>query len=162
MRGAYPVHKPVRRELGLIPGHGQVMSNDQVGADVAPALELGRLGREALALIQRSLDLAADRYQYRKRDLSGVFKLAGKGRELSPFSFKILRDIEIRSKPRCMAVSSPSNISYIVYLKIGIASAAVLAQGGRARRWSRRWRKGFCGRCGWVGRSSRSGQGHLE
>ena len=62
------MHKPVRRELGLVLGHGQVMPNDQFGDDVALALELERLGREALALIQLSLDLVADRYQCRKRD----------------------------------------------------------------------------------------------
>ena len=41
------------------------MSNDQVGDDFALALELGKLGREALALIQRGLDLVADHYQCR-------------------------------------------------------------------------------------------------
>ena len=56
------MRKPVRRELGLVLGHDQVMSNDQVGGNFALALELGRLGREALALIQRGLDLVADRY----------------------------------------------------------------------------------------------------
>ena len=50
-RGAHPVRQPVRRELGLVLVHGQVMSNDQVGDDFALAFELGRLGREALALI---------------------------------------------------------------------------------------------------------------
>ena len=73
MRGAHSVRKPIRGELGLVLGHGQVMSNDQVGDDFALALELGRLGREALALIQRGLDLVADRYQCRKRDLSGIW-----------------------------------------------------------------------------------------
>ena len=62
MRGAHPVHKPVHRELGLVLGHGQIVSNDQVGDDFALALELGRLGREALALIQRGLDLGVNRY----------------------------------------------------------------------------------------------------
>ena len=62
MRGAHPVRKPVRCELGLILGHGQVMSNDQVGDDFTLALELGRLGREAFSLIKRGLDLVADRY----------------------------------------------------------------------------------------------------
>ena len=60
MRGARPVRKPVRRELGLVMGlvlgHGQVMFNDQVG-------------REALALIQRGLDLVDDRCQCWERDL---------------------------------------------------------------------------------------------
>ena len=54
------MRKPVRRELGLglglVLGHGQVMFNDQVG-------------REALALIQRGLDLVADRCQCWERDL---------------------------------------------------------------------------------------------
>ena len=50
VRGAHPVRKPVRRELGLVLGHGQVMSNDEVGDDFALALGLRRLGREALAL----------------------------------------------------------------------------------------------------------------
>ena len=61
MRGAHPVRKPVRRELGLVLGHGHVMSNDQVGDDFALALELGGLEREALALIWRGLDLVAGR-----------------------------------------------------------------------------------------------------
>ena len=65
MRGARPVHKPVHRELGLVLGHGPVVPNEQVGNDFVFALELGRLGREALALIQRSLGLAADRHQCR-------------------------------------------------------------------------------------------------
>ena len=56
MRGANPVRKPVHRELGLALGHGQVMFNDQVE-------------REALVLIQRGLDLVADRYQCWERDL---------------------------------------------------------------------------------------------
>ena len=62
MRGAHPVRTPVRRKLGLVLGNDQVMFNDQVGDDFALALDLGRLGREALALIQRGLDLVADRY----------------------------------------------------------------------------------------------------
>ena len=45
------------------------MSNNQVGDDFALTLELRRLEREALALTQRRLDLAADRFQCRKRDL---------------------------------------------------------------------------------------------
>ena len=61
----YPVQKPVRHELGLVLGCGQVMLNDQVDNDFAFALELGRLGREGIALIQRGLDLAADCLQYR-------------------------------------------------------------------------------------------------
>ena len=55
------MRKPVRHELGLVLGHGQVMSNDQVGNDFALTLELERLRLEALALIQRGLDLVADR-----------------------------------------------------------------------------------------------------
>ena len=62
MRGAHSVGKPVRRKLEWVLGHSQVMSNDQVGDDFALALELGRLGCEALALIQRGVDLVADRY----------------------------------------------------------------------------------------------------
>ena len=65
MRGAYPVHKLVHRELWLFLGHGQVMGKEKVGNDFALALELGRLGREALALIQRGLDLVVDRHQRR-------------------------------------------------------------------------------------------------
>ena len=61
VRGAHPVHKPVRRELGLVLGRSQVIPNDQVGKDFV-FLELRRHGREALALIQRGLDLAADRH----------------------------------------------------------------------------------------------------
>ena len=63
MRGTHPVRKPVRRQLGLVLGHGQVASNDQNGYDFALTLELGGLGREALAQIQRGLDLVADYYQ---------------------------------------------------------------------------------------------------
>ena len=69
MRGAHSVRKPVRCELGLVLGHDQVVSNDQVGDDFALALEMGRVGLEALALIQRDVDLMADHYQCRKRDL---------------------------------------------------------------------------------------------
>ena len=65
VRGAHSVHKPVRSELGLFLTHGQVMPNDQVGDNFAFTLELGRLGRKALVLIQRGLDLAADRPQSR-------------------------------------------------------------------------------------------------
>ena len=61
VRGAHPVHKQVRRELGLVLGRSQVIPNDQVGKDFV-FLELGRHGREALALIQRGLDLADDRH----------------------------------------------------------------------------------------------------
>ena len=56
MRGAHAVRKPVHHELGLVLGHDQVMSNDQVGPEV-------------LALIQRDLDLVADRCQSWERDL---------------------------------------------------------------------------------------------
>ena len=69
MRGVHPVRKPVRRELELVLGHGQVMSHDQVGDDFALVLELGVLGHETLALIQRGLDLVAARYYCRERDL---------------------------------------------------------------------------------------------
>ena len=83
------MHKSVGRELGLVLGHREVMSNDQVGDDVALVLKLVRLGREALALIQRGLNLAADRYQCRNRDLGGAFKLAGEGHQLSPSGFNL-------------------------------------------------------------------------
>ena len=63
MRGAHPVCKPVRREFRLVLGHGQVISNDQVSDDFVLALKLGRFRREALALVQRGLDLVANRYQ---------------------------------------------------------------------------------------------------
>ena len=61
MRGAHYVRKPVRREFGLVLGHGQVISNDQVSDNFVLVLELGRFGREAFALIQRGLDLPTDR-----------------------------------------------------------------------------------------------------
>ena len=57
--------------------------------DFALALELGRLGREALALIQRGLDLGVNRYQYRNRDLGLAFELAREGYQLSPFGFEL-------------------------------------------------------------------------
>ena len=63
VRGAHSECKPVRREFGLVLGHGQVISNDQVSDNFVLALELGRFGREAFALIQCSLDLATDRDQ---------------------------------------------------------------------------------------------------
>ena len=83
------MHKPVRRELGLVLGHGQVMFNDQVGDDFALALELGRLEREMLALIQRGLDLVADRYSCRKQDLGWAFKLSREGHQLCLFGFEL-------------------------------------------------------------------------
>ena len=61
--------KPVRRKFGLVLGHGQVISNDQVRDDFVLALKLGRFGREALALVQRGLDLEANRYQVWERYL---------------------------------------------------------------------------------------------
>ena len=69
MRGAHPVRKPVRREFGLVLGHGQVIFNGQVNDDFALALELGGFGREALALIQCGLDLVTDRDQSLERYL---------------------------------------------------------------------------------------------
>ena len=51
---------PVRREFGLVLGHGQVISNDQVSDDFALALERGGFGRKGLASIQCGLDLMAD------------------------------------------------------------------------------------------------------
>ena len=62
---AHLVPKPVHSEFGLVLDHIQVMPNDQVSDDFAFALKLGRLGRKGLALMQRSLDLAADRPQRR-------------------------------------------------------------------------------------------------
>ena len=55
--------------LGLVLGHDQVISSDQVNDDFALALELGGFGREALALIQCSLDLVTDRDQSLERYL---------------------------------------------------------------------------------------------
>ena len=69
MRGAHPVCKPVRREFGLVLGHGQVISNDQVNDDFVLALKLGKFRREALALVQCGLDLVANRYQSWERYL---------------------------------------------------------------------------------------------
>ena len=43
-------------------------------------------------------------------------------------SAHLLRGVQIRSKPRCMAVSSPSIISYVVCLRIGVTFASVLAR----------------------------------
>ena len=63
MRGAHSDCKPVRREFGLVLGHGQVISNDQVSDNFVLALELGRFVREAFALIQCGLDLATDHDQ---------------------------------------------------------------------------------------------------
>ena len=69
VRGAHPVRKSVPREFGLVLGHGQVISNDQVNDDFALALELGGFGREVLALIQCGLDLVTDRDQSLERYL---------------------------------------------------------------------------------------------
>ena len=63
MRDAHSDRKPVRREFGLVLGHGQVISNDQVSDNFVLALELGRFVREAFVLIQYRLDLATDRDQ---------------------------------------------------------------------------------------------------
>ena len=62
--------------LGWFLGHGQVISNDKVDDDFALALELGRFGREALALIQCGLDLVTDRYQSLDRYLRRAFELS--------------------------------------------------------------------------------------
>ena len=59
------MREPVRSELGLVLDHYQIMPYDQVGDNFSLALELWRLEREALALVERSLDLAADRHQCR-------------------------------------------------------------------------------------------------
>ena len=63
------MRKPVRREFGLVLGHSQVMSNDQVNDDFTLALELGGFGHEALALIQCGLDLVTDHDQSLERYL---------------------------------------------------------------------------------------------
>ena len=54
------MRKPVHREFGLVLGHDQVISNDQVRHDFALALELAEFGREALAFIQCGLGLVTD------------------------------------------------------------------------------------------------------
>ena len=84
MRGAHPVRKSVCCELGLVLGHGQVVSNDYFGDDFALARELGRLGREALALIQRGLDLVADCYEWAER-----LRCPEVGHQLGPFNFEL-------------------------------------------------------------------------
>ena len=61
-------------------------------------------------------------------------------------SAHLLRDIEIRSKPRYVAVSSLSFISTVTGLRAGVVSTSVLAEDGRPRRWSHRWGKGVGGR----------------
>ena len=48
---------------GLVLGHGQVISNDQVSDDFALALKLGRFGRKARIDPVCGLDLATDRDQ---------------------------------------------------------------------------------------------------
>ena len=58
----------------------------------------------------------------------------------------MLRDIEIRSKPRCVVVGSPSVISSVARLRAGVASTSVAAEDGLARRLSRRLGKGIGGR----------------
>ena len=63
MRGAHSDRKPVRCEFGLVLGHDQVISNDEVSDNFVLALELGRFVREAFAIIQCGLDLATDRDQ---------------------------------------------------------------------------------------------------
>ena len=83
------MHKQTHRELGSVLDHGHVMSNDQVGDDFMLALELGRLGREMLALIQCGLGLAANCYQCQKQGLGGAFKLTREGHQLSLFGFKL-------------------------------------------------------------------------
>ena len=65
VRGAHLGHGPVRSEIGLVVDHGQVMPYEHVGNDVAFVPKLCGLGREALALIQCGLDLAANRHQCR-------------------------------------------------------------------------------------------------
>ena len=63
------MRRPVRREFGLVLGHGQVISNDQVSDDFTLALEMGGFGREALAMIQCGLELVTDRDQSLERYL---------------------------------------------------------------------------------------------
>ena len=57
------MREPVRRELALVLGHGQVMLNAQVGDDFTPAHELLRLRCKGLAMVSRDFDLAVDRHQ---------------------------------------------------------------------------------------------------
>ena len=83
------MREPVRSELALVLGHGQVMLNAQVGEDFELAHELRRLEREALALVKRSLDFAADRHQCRQRNLGGVLKWSRESRQLGTFSLKL-------------------------------------------------------------------------
>ena len=54
------MRKLVHREFGLVLGHGQVISNDQVSDDFTLALELEEFGLEALALFQCCLHLVTD------------------------------------------------------------------------------------------------------
>ena len=56
-------------------------------------------------------------------------------------SSHLIRDIEIRSEPPYVAVSSPSVVSSVARLRVGVASTSVLAKDGCARWWSRRWGK---------------------
>ena len=61
--------KPVRRKFGLVLGHGEVISNDQVRGDLVLVLRLERFGYEALALVPRDLDLETNRYRSCERYL---------------------------------------------------------------------------------------------
>ena len=83
------MREPVRSELALVLGHGQIMLNAQVGEDFELAHELWRLGHEALALVKRSLYLAADRHQCRQRNLGGVLKWSREGHQIGIFGLKL-------------------------------------------------------------------------
>ena len=61
--------KPVRRKFGLVLGHGEVISNDQVRGDLVLVLRLERFGYEALALVPRDLDHETNRYRSCERYL---------------------------------------------------------------------------------------------
>ena len=61
--------KPVRRKFGLVLGHGEVISNDQVRGDLVLVLRLEIFGYGALALVPRDLDLETNRYRSCERYL---------------------------------------------------------------------------------------------
>ena len=79
------MREPVRRELALVLGDGQVMVNAQVGDDIVPAHELLRLRGKGLALVKHDFDLAADCHQRQQRNLDGALKLSREDRQLRSF-----------------------------------------------------------------------------
>ena len=83
------MREPVRRELALVLGHGQVMLNAQVGDDFAPAHELLRLRCKSLAMVSRDFDFAVDRHQSQQRNLGGALKLSREGHQLRSFGLKL-------------------------------------------------------------------------